>query len=91
MKKMKTLLSKLKNKIWMTIVPLCVMIMLGNNCWAVGDIGKIGKAGSISTVEVTKATDNVKEAIIKLAMPIRRSISICKYCNYINKDDCKCE
>lgn len=91
MKKMKTLLVKLKNRIWMFIIPFCIMMMLGSNCWAVGDIVNVGKSGSISTAEVTKATDNVKDAIIKLAMPIRRSLSICKYCYYINKDDCKCE
>lgn len=91
MKKMKVVLTKLKNKIWMFIIPFCIMMMLGNNCWAVGNIGSVGKAGSIGTAEVTKATDNVKDAIIKLAMPIRRSASICKYCYYINKNDCKCE
>ena len=37
--------------------------------------------GSIGTAEVNQATENVKNAIIKLAMPIRRNFSICKYCN----------
>ena len=38
---------------------------------------KVFAEGSISTAEVTQATENVKNAIIKLAMPIRWDFSIC--------------
>lgn len=43
--------------------------------------------GSISTAEVNQATENIKNAVIKLAMPIRRNFSICKYCYYSIEND----
>ena len=45
--------------------------------------------GSISTAEVDQATENIKNAVIKLAMPIRRNFSICKHCYYCTKNDSK--
>ncbi len=44
-------------------------------------------AGSISTAEVNQATENIKNAVIKLAMPIRWNFGICKHCYYFFKDD----
>lgn len=73
MKKMKEILAKMKEKAWVSVIPFFITL-LGNKCWA---FGSVGQSGSIGTAEVTKATDNVKEAIIKLAMPIGRGISIC--------------
>ena len=43
--------------------------------------------GSINTAEVNQATENIKNAVIKLAMPIGRNISICEYSNNCNKND----
>ena len=68
--KVKEDFNKLKNKIW--IVPT-TLIMMQSKVFAA--------QGSIGTAEVNQATENVKNAIIKLAMPIRRYFSICKYCN----------
>lgn len=68
--KLKQNLNKVKNKIWM--VPTA-LIMLHSKVFAA--------QGSIGTAEVDQATENVKIAVIKLAMPIRRNFSICKYCN----------
>lgn len=68
--KLKQNLNKIKNKIWM--VPTA-LIMLHSKVFAA--------QGSIGTAEVDQATENVKTAVIKLAMPIRRNFSICKYCN----------
>ena len=45
--------------------------------------------GSISTAEVDQATENIKNAVIKLAMPIRRNFSICEYRYYCLKNDSK--
>lgn len=53
-------LTKLKEKIW--LLPITLMTTSAfSRCYA----------SSISTAEVKQATDNVKGAIIKLAMPIR--------------------
>lgn len=49
---------KLKNKIW--ILPVTAMMMQT----------KVFASGSISTAEVNQATENIKNAVIKLAMPI---------------------
>ncbi len=49
---------KLKNKIWM--LPMAAMMMQT----------KVFASGSISTAEVNQATENIKNAVIKLAMPI---------------------
>lgn len=58
--KIKRVLSKFKQKIW--ILPVALMTTSAfSKCFA----------SSISTAEVSQATENVKNAIIKLAMPIR--------------------
>lgn len=49
---------KLKNKIW--VIPTTLMMMRT----------KVFASGSISTAEVNQATENIKNAVIKLAMPI---------------------
>lgn len=69
---------KIKNKLWLLSTTLMLM---PTRVFAVD--------GSISTAEVTQATENIKNAVIKLAMPIRRNFGICKYCNNSNKNDCK--
>lgn len=61
---------KLKNKIW--ILPITAMMMQT----------KVFASGSISTAEVNQATENIKNAVIKLAMPIRWDFSICQHCYY---------
>ena len=61
---------KLKNKIWM--IPATAMMLQT----------KVLASSSISTAEVNQATENIKNAVIKLAMPIRWNFSICKYCYY---------
>ena len=38
---------------------------------------KVLASSSISTAEVNQATENIKNAVIKLAMPIRWNFSIC--------------
>lgn len=74
--KIKNIYYKFKNKIW--ILPTTLMLMPAK-VFAAG--------GSISTAEVNQATENVKNAIIKLAMPIGRYISFRKYCNNCFKND----
>ena len=61
---------KLKNKIW--ILPITAMMTQT----------KVFASGSISTAEVNQATENIKNAVIKLAMPIRWDFSICQHCYY---------
>ena len=57
--RLKRFLNKLKQKIW--ILPVVLMTTSSfSRCFAT----------SISTAEVSQATENVKNAIIKLAMPI---------------------
>ena len=56
---LKKVYYKLKNKIW--VLPTTLMLM---------PTKVFGTDGSISTAEVNQATENVKNAIIKLAMPI---------------------
>lgn len=78
--KTKRILYKLKQKFW--IVPVALITTSSfSRCFA----------SSISTAEVSQATENVKNAIIKLAMPIRWNFSIYKYCYYFIKNDCKCK
>ena len=74
---LKRLYNKTKNKIWMLPTTL---LLLQQNVFA---------NGSISTAEVNQATENIKNAVIKLAMPIRRNFSICKHCYYCTKNDSK--
>ena len=56
--KIKEKFYKLKNKIW--VIPATLMMMQT----------KVFASGSISTAEVNQATENIKNAVIKLAMPI---------------------
>lgn len=74
---LKRLYNKTKNKIWMLPTTL---LLLQQNVFA---------NGSISTAEVDQATENIKNAVIKLAMPIWRNFSICKHCYYCTKNDSK--
>lgn len=76
----KKILSKLKQKLWIVAVTLITTSSF-SKCFA----------SSISTAEVSQATENVKNAIIKLAMPIRWNFSIYKYCYHFIKNDCKCK
>ena len=57
-KNIKNLYYKIRNKIW--IVPTTLMLLPT----------KVFAEGSINTAEVIQATDNIKNAVIKLAMPI---------------------
>lgn len=66
-------ISKLKNKIWM--MPITLMLL---------QTKVFASSGSISTAEVNQATENIKNAVIKLAMPIRRNSCVCKHCNNSN-------
>lgn len=45
-------------------------------------------ATTIGTQEVEIATQNVKDAVIKLAMPVRFCSYVCEYCNNSNKINC---
>lgn len=79
--KIKSGINKLKNKIW--TIPVSLMLMQTKVFAAEESIAE----GSISVAEVKQATENIKSAVIKLAMPIRRDFSFCKYCNYCIKND----
>lgn len=57
--KIKKLFYKIKNKIW--VIPMALM-MIQTKVFAA--------EGSINTAEVNQATENIKNAVIKLAMPI---------------------
>lgn len=58
-KDLKNIYYKIRNKLWLLTTTLMLMPT------------KIFAAdGSISTAEVTQATENIKNAVIKLAMPI---------------------
>ena len=76
--KLKQICNKVKNKIWM--LPTTLMLL---------QTKVLAVEGSISTAEVNQATENIKNAVIKLAIPIRRNFSFCKYCYYSNKNDNK--
>ena len=65
-KDLKNIYYKIKNKIW--ILPTTLMLLPSK---------VFATSGSISTAEVNQATENIKNAVIKLAMPIRRNFSIC--------------
>lgn len=65
-KKLDRLYIKIKNVMYM--LPI-LLLMLQNKVFAT--------SSSISTAEVSQATENIKNAVIKLAMPIRRNIGIC--------------
>ena len=64
--KLKEIYNKVKNKI--LILPVTLMLLQSK---------VLATSGSISTAEVNQATENIKNAVIKLAMPIRWNISIC--------------
>ena len=55
----KKLMYKIKNKIW---IVLPILMMLPSKVFAV--------EGSINTAEINQATENIKNAVVKLAMPI---------------------
>lgn len=57
--KLEKIYYKIENKIW---ILLTTLILLPAKVFAV--------EGSISTAEVNQATENIKNAVIKLAMPI---------------------
>ncbi len=57
--KLQKLYYKIKNKIW--ILPTTLMLLPAK---------VFAAQGSISTAEVNQATENIKNAVIKLAMPI---------------------
>ncbi len=76
--RLKKIYYKIKNRIW--ILPTTLMLLPAK---------VFAAEGSISTAEVNQATENIKNAVIKLAMPIRWDFSICKYCNYCTKNDSK--
>lgn len=57
--KFKRMYYKIKNKIW--ILPTTLMLLPAK---------VFAAQGSISTAEVNQATENIKNAVIKLAMPI---------------------
>ena len=60
---------KIRNKLWM--IPTTLMIM------PVKVFATDAGDSSISTAEVNQATENIKNAVIKLAMPIRRNTRFC--------------
>lgn len=72
---LKKLYYKVKNKIW--VIPTSLILLQT----------KVFASGSINTAEVNQATENIKNAVIKLAMPIRRNFSFCKYCCYCFEND----
>lgn len=45
-------------------------------------------ATTIGTQEVETATQNIKDAVVKLAMPIRNGSYVCKYCNHCYQINC---
>lgn len=55
---LKNRLTKLKNKIW--LIPTALILMQT----------KVFAEGSISTAEVNQATENIKNAVIKLSLKI---------------------
>lgn len=71
-------INKIKNKVW--VIPTILMML---------PTKVLAAEGSISTAEVTQATENIKNAVIKLAMPIRWNSSICKYSYNCIKNDNK--
>jgi len=60
--KVRQIYYKLKNRIW--TIPL-TLSLLPSKAFAADK-----NQGSISTAEITQATENIKNAVIKLAMPI---------------------
>ena len=60
MDKLKNIYRKLKKEIW--IIP-STLLLIQEKVFA-------ANSGSIGTAEVNQATENIKNAVVKLAMPI---------------------
>lgn len=69
---MKLNLSKIKSKITLATLTTPALISLMKI--------KTYVAATIGTHEVETATDNIKNAVIKVAMPVRKCAYVCKYC-----------
>ncbi len=69
-------MQKIKEKLKLTSITLPITMALTNL--------KTYATSTIGTQEVEMATDNIKQAVIKLAMPIRKCVNVCKYCYYCN-------
>lgn len=78
----KHILKDIIEKLQKTSVISYFLIMLMNV--------KTYAASTIGTQEVETATQNIKDAVIKLAMPIRKCINVCKHCNNCNQINSKC-
>lgn len=76
-KRLKNQFNRIKNRVW--VIPTALVMMST----------KVFAKGSINTAEVNQATDNVINAVTKLAIPIRNNDSFCKYCYNINENDSK--
>lgn len=79
-------MKRKKNIKWKTIRNTVLAI-------AIGKIMTMNKvfATTIGAAEVETATQNIRDAVIKLAMPVRFCTHVCKYSYYSNKTDCKCK
>ena len=44
---------------------------------------------TIGTAEVTAATNNIRNVITSIAMPLRRCFNICKCCDSLTQNDSK--
>lgn len=75
-KRVKNQFNRIKNRVW--VIPTALVMNT-----------KVFAKGSINTAEVNQATDNVINAVTKLAIPIRNNDSFCKYCYNINENDSK--
>lgn len=69
-------MEKLKKKVRFltTIATTLTLVAIKTQCFATS-------GSSIGTAEVTAATENIKRVITSIAMPLRRSSNICKYCS----------
>lgn len=73
---MRNKLKALKNKLKLSTLTVPLMVMLMNI--------KTYAASTIGTQEVETATQNIRDAVIKLAMPVRKCTNVCKHCYYCN-------
>lgn len=80
---------KKKGKLITALGTTLSVIAIKSRCLAFSGLNG-GSSGSIGTAEVTTATENIKRVITSIAMPLRRSFNICKYCCSSSKNDCKC-
>lgn len=69
-------ISKIKNKLSLATLTTPILLSFMKL--------KTYAAATIGTQEVETATDNIKNAVIKVAMPVRKCAYVCKYCNYCN-------